>query len=240
MAIPLPHSWNLTPKDAIALQKELAGQVIRRGKIKECTFIAGADISYNRFSPDLYAAVVVLRADDMTVVETAKTAGKATFPYVPGLLTFREAPLLLELFARLEHRPDVLMVDGQGVAHPRRIGIASHLGLLLNLPTIGCAKSRLIGEFEMPAVKAGASNPLYAPIRATDTASRKAPAKREVIGSVVRTKDNCKPLFISVGHLLDLDSCVRLVLKACRGYRLPEPTRQAHLCVNEVRRQAMG
>src|SRR5262249_52686155 len=144
------HSWNLTPREAIALQKQLAGYVDKSRPLTRWQLIAGADVSYNRFSTTLYAAVVVLRGDDLSIIESKEAVGEAKFPYVPGLLTFREAPILLDIFAQLSNRPDVVMVDGQGIAHPRRFGIASHLGLLLGVPTIGCAKSRLIGDFEEP------------------------------------------------------------------------------------------
>jgi deoxyribonuclease V len=227
------HTWDLTPKEAIALQKELAGRVDASRPLRQCELIAGADVSYNRFSPIVYAAIVVLRASDLTIVETQDVVGESRFPYIPGLLTFREAPIVLDAFAKLRHRPDVVMVDGQGLAHPRRFGIASHLGLLLGVPTIGCAKTRLIGEFKEPLKGAGAISPLLAPAVAAsgETSS-------EIIGSVVRTKLNTRPLYISVGHMIDLASAVGLVLASCRGYRIPEPTRQAHLRVNEIRRQA--
>jgi deoxyribonuclease V len=223
-ATPL-HPWKLTPKEAIALQRRLACRVDACRPLAGCEFIAGVDASYSRFSPILYAAVVVLRTSDWTVVEAQHVVTRTTFPYIPGLLTFREAPPLLRAFKKLKHRPDAVMVDGQGFAHPRRLGIASHLGLWLGIPTLGCAKSRLIGEHRAPGIRPGAQTPLL--------------HEKEVIGSVVRTKHGVKPLYVSVGHLIDLPSAVSLVLRACRGYRLPEPTRQAHLHVNEVRRGAL-
>jgi deoxyribonuclease V len=216
------HSWDLTPPEAIALQRELAGRIDTRTPLTHCEFVAGADVSYNRFSPTFYAAVVVLRADDWTIVETQGAVRESPFPYIPGLLSFREAPVLLEAFAKLKSVPDAVMLDGQGVAHPRRLGIASHVGLWLDLPCIGCAKSRLTGTYKEPAQKAGSLAPLV--------------DRGQVIGSVVRTKDRVKPLFVSAGHKIDLPSAVRLVLQACQGYRLPEPTRQAHLHVNALRR----
>src|SRR5262249_28899852 len=193
------HPWNLTPREAIALQKQLARYVDKNRPLARWGLIAGADVSYNRFSSTLYAAVVVLRGSDLSVVEAKDAVGEATFPYVPGLLTFREAPILLGLFAQLNNRPDVVMVDGQGIAHPRRFGIASHLGLLLGIPTIGCAKSLLVGEFAEPQNKAGASSRLIA---APDSGSLgKARVviprvKKETVGAVVRTKANTKPLFV--------------------------------------------
>ncbi len=226
MDIPTLHPWALSAKDAIALQKQFAREVDTATPLGKCDFVAGADVSYNRFSPIFYAVVVVLRTDDWTVIEEQSAVGESPFPYIPGLLSFREAPILLEAFAKVQRRPDAVMVDGQGIAHPRRLGIASHLGLWLRLPTIGCGKTRLTGKYHEPGPNAGDTSPL----RDGD----------EVIGSVVRTKARTNPLFVSPGHKIDLASSVRLVLQACRGYRIPEPTRQAHLHVNEVRRRGVG
>jgi deoxyribonuclease V len=220
------HPWNLTPTEAVALQRALAARVETRAPLTCCEVIAGADISCNRFSPILYAAVVALRTSDWTVLETQTVVRESCFPYVPGLLSFRETPVLLEAFAKLEVRPDAIMLDGHGYSHPRRMGYACHVGLCLEVPTLGCAKSRLVGEAKEPGLKAGCLAPL------TD--------RGEVIGSVVRTKTGVKPVFVSVGHRIDLPSAVRLVLGSCRGYRVPEPTRQAHLLVNELRRQECG
>lgn len=225
MDIPSLHPWNLTPTEAVSLQRELAARIDTRTPLGRCELIAGADVSYNRFSPICYASVVVLRADDWSIVESQHAVARSAFPYIPGLLSFREIPIVLEAFAKLRCRPDVVMCDGQGFAHPRRLGLASHLGLCLQLPTIGCAKSRLIGTHREPGPKPGARAPLR--------------DGKDVIGSVVRTKLNVKPLYISVGHLIDRASAVRLVLRCCRGYRLPEPTRQAHLLVNEIRRSSI-
>lgn len=218
------HRWDLTPKEAIALQKELAGRILKRPKLKRYRYVAGVDLSYNRFSPDCFAAVVVWDTAKKQTKETVGVRGKSTFPYIPGLLSFREIPLLMEAFAQLQTPPDVVMVDGQGYAHPRRIGIASHLGLLLDLPSIGCAKSRLLGTFEEPALEAGSATSLI--------------DKGEVIGQVLRTKHRCKSLYISIGHKIDLESAVRVVLETGGGYRVPEPTRQAHLTVNAMRVRA--
>jgi deoxyribonuclease V len=168
--------------------------------------------------------VVVLRVADLEVVEKQESIRESPFPYIPGLLSFREAPALLEAFAKLKHEPDAVLFDGQGIAHPRRIGIASHVGLWLNKPSVGCAKSLLTGKHREPGKRAGSVTALL--------------DKTEVVGQVVRTKDRVRPLFISAGHLIDLPSAVRLVLQTCRGYRLPEPTRQAHLHVNALRRGA--
>jgi deoxyribonuclease V len=217
------HGWDLTPKEAVVLQRELAGRVDRLTHLPASSLVAGADVSYNRFSPICFAAVVVLRTSDWTIVETQTAVRQTTFPYVPGLLTFREAPVLLEAFAKLQCMPDAVIFDGQGIAHPRRLGLTSHVGLWLDLPCAGCAKSLLVGTFKEPARKGGSRTRLL--------------DQGEVVGSVLRTRDNVKPVFVSIGHKIDLQSAVRLVLRACRGYRLPEPTRQAHLVVNAVRRR---
>jgi deoxyribonuclease V len=226
MRIQQLHDWNVTPTAAVALQRELAGKVDTLMPVTNCDLLAGADASYNRFSPIFYGVVIVLRASDWSIVEKQEVVRKVNFPYVPGLLSFREAPILLEAFARLQTIPDIVMIDGQGIAHPRRLGIASHVGLWLNLPTIGCAKSRLTGTYKEPGRKRGSM------ARLKD--------KGDVIGSIVRTRDGVKPVFVSVGHKIDQASAVRLVLQSAVGYRIPEPTRQAHLHVNMFRRRHSG
>jgi deoxyribonuclease V len=220
------HTWDLTPTEAVALQRELAGRIDTRTPLADCELVAGADVSYNRFSPIFYAAVVVVRASDGTIVETQSAVRESPFPYVPGLLSFREGPVLLEVFAKLKTRPDAVMFDAAGFAHPRRIGLACHLGLWLNLPSIGCAKSILVGKAKSPGKKPGSLAPLK--------------DGKEIIGTALRTKHGIKPVYVSVGHKIDLASAVRLTLMCCHGYRLPEPTRQAHLHVNVLRRNAMG
>jgi deoxyribonuclease V len=204
----------VTPKQAVEIQKKLAGEVLRTGNITSPTYIAGVDVSVNRFSKTGTGAVVVLTYPTLQVAEVQVVKDAIGFPYVPGLLSFREIPLLLAAFEKLEIVPDFVMVDGQGIAHPRRIGLASHLGLILGIPTIGCAKSRLCGEHEIPRLKARSFTDLE--------------DNGEVIGTVVRTRDNVKPLYISIGHMIDLSTATKWVMACCRGYRLPEPTRLAH------------
>jgi deoxyribonuclease V len=214
MRITQRHSWQVTPKQAIEIQNKLAGEVLKTGTIRAPRHIAGVDISVNRFSKTGTGAIVVLTYPELQIAEIQVVTDRIAFPYVPGLLSFREAPLLLAAFEKLKLKPDIIMVDGQGIAHPRRCGIASHLGLLLGIPTIGCAKSRLCGEHDVPDTKAGS----YAELKDSG----------EVIGAVVRTRDNVKPLYISIGHMIDLTSAIKWVIACCRGYRLPEPTRLAH------------
>lgn len=209
------HAWDLSPAQARKLQNQLSGRVDRAKTNVKVSKIAGIDVSIARFSGTGRAAIVVLDYPSLEPADTVVFEGKIGFPYIPGLLSFREAPLIIEAWKQLKIKPDIVMVDGQGIAHPRRFGIASHLGLLLDIPTIGCAKSRLIGSHDILPEKAGS----YAFL--TD--------EEEIIGAVVRTKTGVKPLFISIGHRIDLAACIETVLKCCRGYRLPEPTRMAHM-----------
>jgi deoxyribonuclease V len=197
------------------LQARLAGSVVGEGAVVSPRYIAGVDVSAGRFTQKPVAAVIVLDWPGLTIAEVQTASGELNFPYIPGFLSFREMPLVIKAFEKLTITPDLVMVDGQGVAHPRRLGIASHLGLFLDLPTIGCAKSHLIGDFDSPGETRGSVSYL------TD--------KGDGIGAVVRTKDRVKPLFISTGNRINLDGAIKWTLDTCRGYRLPEPTRLAHL-----------
>lgn len=208
------HPWDVSPREAMAIQRELASQVVRRGRLSGVRRIAGVDISIDKARGWGTGAVVVLSYPQLDVVEVAVAATPLSFPYVPGLLSFRETPVLREAFLRVEGPIDLLLVDGQGLAHPRRFGIACHLGLLLDVPAIGVAKSRLTGEHGPVAEEAGSRADLL------DGA--------EVIGGVLRTRTGVKPLYISIGHRLSLREAEAWVLRCCRGYRLPEPTRLAH------------
>ncbi len=209
------HAWRVSPAEARQIQLDLASSVRREGRVASPARIAGMDISVQRFAAEGTAAVVVLSYPGLELLECRVQTGPIGFPYVPGLLSFREAPLLLETCAGLKCKPDLIMVDGQGIAHPRRLGLGAHVGLLLDVPAIGCAKSRLCGAHETPGDEAGSTAAL------TDG--------DEVIGAVLRTKTGVKPLYISTGHRIGLDEAVKWVLACCRGYRLPEPTRLAHL-----------
>jgi deoxyribonuclease V len=208
------HDWRVTAARAIEIQTELAAEVSRRGNITGPRFIAGVDVSVDRWAKTGTGAVVVLSYPEMAVIEKQVVGRRIEFPYVPGLLSFREAPLILAAGERLTVTPDLFIVDGQGIAHPRRMGLASHLGLLLDTPTIGCAKSRLCGRHEEPADAAGSY---------TDLIDR-----GETIGAVLRTRTDVKPVYVSTGHRIDLSAAIHWVLACCRGYRLPEPTRLAH------------
>lgn len=213
-------------RSAISLQNELRKKIILKDCFKEIKTIAGADIALAENGKIGFAGVIVYTFPELVEIERVWCKGRITFPYVPGLLSFREAPLLLKAFARLKTRPDVIMIDGQGIAHPRRFGIASHIGLLLDIPSIGCAKSRLIGEYEEPPQKEGSFTYLYS--------SSGTLLNREVIGIVLRTRDNVRPVFISPGHKISLKSAAYLVLKASSGFRIPMPTREADIFVKEL------
>ena len=209
------HSWQVSTAQALDLQRRLAAQVSRNNEVVTSHFIAGVDISAGKIGGMATAAVVVLNYPELRVVETEVVNGELDFPYIPGLLSFRESPLTLAACQRLTITPDLILVDGQGVAHPRRMGLASHLGLFLNRPTIGCAKSLLCGSHEEPGEKPGS----YAEV--VD--------RGETIGAALRTKLGAKPVYVSIGHKVDLQAAIYWVLECCRGYRLPEPTRLAHL-----------
>jgi deoxyribonuclease V len=213
-----PHRWDISAKEALELQKQLRLLVRQTGTLAldQIRTVAGLDVAYMGREGETKqgkAAVVALSFPELEVIEQVTAVTEVTFPYVPGLLSFREAPALLAALERLETRPDVLVFDGQGYAHPRRFGLASHLGIYLNMPSVGCAKSRLIGSYDEPGPQQGSLSPLL--------------DHGEVIGMVVRSKVRTKPLFISIGHLIDLATAVELVLRCLRGYRMPEPTRLA-------------
>jgi deoxyribonuclease V len=208
------HDWAVTTSDAKGIQLKLAPQVSRQGRVDYLRCIAGVDISVNRWTKTGTAAVVVLTYPGFELVEVQVVTGSLDFPYVPGLLTFREAPLTLAACEKLRVTPGLFIVDGQGIAHPRRVGLASHLGLCLDVPTIGCAKSRLCGRHTETGNKAGSFTDLV--------------DGDEVIGAVLRTRTGVKPVYVSIGHRIDLAGSISWVLKCCRGYRLPEPTRLAH------------
>jgi deoxyribonuclease V len=219
----MKDEWNLTPKEAIALQKELKDQVRLVPLEREPQLIGGADVSMNRFAKEGFAGFVTLSFPELEVKGHAVVKDTIPMPYIPGLLSFREIPMLLKAWEKLNLKPDVLVVDGIGIAHPRRLGIASHLGLVLGIPTIGCAKSVLTGVYEEPADEPGSTSPL------TDRKTG------EVIGMALRTKSRVKPVFVSPGHLITLAESVELVLRCVVKHRLPEPTRFAHNTVNEYR-----
>jgi deoxyribonuclease V len=217
------HPWHVDSAEARRIQQRLQQQVFIGTYVQEIRYIAGADVSASRFTPTVYAGIVVLEYATLKVVECQGVVTTTDFPYRPGFLSFREAPALLQAFARLEIIPDVAVFDGQGIAHPRGLGIASHLGVLLDVPTIGCAKSRLIGQYTEPAAERGNHSLLYG-------------RNSTPIGAVLRTKARTKPVFVSVGHKMTLAQALDVLLHCDRGYRIPEPTRLADQYVGAMSR----
>jgi deoxyribonuclease V len=220
-ATPPQHRWDVTPAEARRIQEQVCSRVSRKNgrELGNVKYVAGVDCALR--NNHAIAAVPVLRFDTLELVDLAVVEKPLTFPYVPGLLTFRECPAILAAMDQLKVQPDLVMVDGQGIAHPRRIGIAAHLGVLLDKPSIGVAKSRLIGTHEEPYHKAGCYTDLW--------------DNDELIGAVLRTRDGVNPLYISIGHKIDLPTAIDLVLECCRGLRLPEPTRHAHKAAARVK-----
>ncbi|NDJ22717.1 deoxyribonuclease V [Nostoc sp. B(2019)] len=214
MKIDQPHAWPLTVEEAIAIQEKLRSQVITEDQFKEpIRYVAGVDMGFEADGTISRAAVAVLSFPDLQVVETSLARRPTTFPYIPGFLSFREIPAVLDALEKIQIIPDIILCDGQGIAHPRRLGIASHLGVIIDIPTIGVAKSLLIGKHEdLPETK-GSLQPLI--------------HRGETIGAVLRTRTGVKPLYISSGHRVSLSTAIDYVLRCTPKYRLPETTRVA-------------
>ena len=211
----------LTAVQAIAYQQELRKQISIKPLNKEIKIIAGSDISFNKYEETVYAGIVLFNYPDLRIIGTATAISRTSFPYISGLLAFREVPALLDAWNKLEIKPDVLVLDGQGIAHERRLGIATHFGLVTGATTIGSAKSRLAGKYEEPANKAFSQSPMY--------------DNGEMIGIALRSKKNCNPIYISPGNNISMEQSVEVIKNCIRGYRIPEPTRQAHMLVNKIR-----
>ena len=214
MSVGVEHFASLTPARAVAIQERLARRVRRKPPRTAIRRIAAADCCYSRDDSLCSAAVVVWDLQTGQEVETRTVLLEVVFPYIPGLFAFREAPAILAVLERLTARPQLLICDGHGIAHPRRFGLASHVGVLTGIPTIGCAKKLLCGSFVEPDADRGSSSPL------TD--------RGEIIGTVLRTRSGVRPLFLSIGHRIDLPTAKRVVLACTSRYRLPEPLRAAH------------
>ena len=230
MVIPMKikkiHRWeNLTLSDAKSIQIELAKNVIVDGKVSDVNYIAAGDLAFSK-DGIAFGAVVLIKYPEFEIVEKHTGKERVRFPYFPGYLTFREAPLLLSLFQKLEITPELVMIDGQGIAHPRKLGLGAHIGLFLGVPTIGIAKSRLIGEYDEPDIEKGSWNWLT--------------TNGEKSGMVVRTRKNVKPIFISPGNLIGFESALDWTLKCSIKYRIPEPTRLAHNTVTNFKKSQIN
>ncbi|MEM9829726.1 MAG: deoxyribonuclease V [Bacteroidota bacterium] len=221
MSLPL-HSWDVSPAEAIKIQQEVRQKVRVEPMIDPIQYVAGADISFNRGSDTFYAGIVVLKLPYLELSGYSLVTTQSTFPYVPGLLSFREMPALLEAWDQLPIDPDVVVLDGHGIAHPRRLGIASHFGVWVDKPTIGCAKKLLVGMHEALPAESQSHALIY--------------DNQEIIGVVLRSRENVKPVYISPGHLTDIASSLMIVNACLNRYRLPEVTRQAHRLVNQLRK----
>jgi len=208
------HSWNISVEEAIQIQRALKRRIILKKTFSKIKTIGGGDVAYSKSEDLLFGAIVVLSFPDMEILDTATSDGKIPFPYIPTLLSFREGPVLTKTFLRLKIKPDVMIFDGQGIAHPRGMGLASHMGLWFNLPSIGCAKTPLLDQFISPGPSRGSFNWIR--------------REGKKVGAVLRTKDNVKPLFVSPGHRIDLMTSIHLILESCKGFRIPEPLRKAH------------
>jgi len=206
------HSWNVTPKKAISIQHKLRDKIKTFDDFDSLKKVGGVDVGFVKEKNLSCAAFVIFSYPDMKILDVITCSEPISFPYIPTFLAFREVPVVLSCFEKLENMPDMLILDGQGYAHPRRMGLASHVGVLLDIPTIGCAKSRLVGEFNMPDEKKGSYSYLY--------------DKCEIIGAVLRTKDNISPVFVSIGHRVSLNTAIKLILEMAVT-RIPEPTKIA-------------
>lgn len=220
------HPWNLPYQDAVRVQKRLYEQMRETPLSRPIRTIAGADVSYARRGREVYGAVLVFTFPDLILTDKALASDTVEFPYISGLLSFREAPVLVKAFRKIRGRPDVVIFDGQGMAHPRGAGLASHMGVLLDCPSIGCAKSRLVG--------------VHGPLAEDKDSTAALTHHGRVVGAVVRTREGVKPVFVSAGHAITLPEAIGLVLDCCRGFKLPEPIRQAHLAANQLRLDAQA
>ena len=218
------HKWDLSPARARQLQESLRQRVIRTDSFKPLRTVAGCDLSFVKHSSIAYGGIILYSYPELEELERVWVKKQLSFPYVPGLLSFREGPVLLAAFRKLKRKPSLVIFDAQGYAHPRRFGLACHLGLWLDVPSIGCAKSRLCGEHGGPGKKKGSFAPLM--------------AGKEQIGAVLRTRDKVKPIFVSTGHRVSLRTAVSVTLKCCDGYRVPKPTREADHFVAQVKRES--
>ena len=215
------HSWSVTPKRAVEIQRELADRVITKGRVDKFRLVAGTDLAFSPDKDECIAGAIVWDVQTGEIVEQQVVRKPVRFPYVPGLLSFREAPAIVAVLRKLRCEPDAFMFDGQGLAHPRRFGLACHVGLLIDRPSLGCAKSLLVGRCEPPGLTRGSTTPLE--------------HNGQCVGMALRTRDHVKPVYVSTGHRLSLEAAVEITLACTGGYRLPEPTRLADKLVSRER-----
>jgi len=220
------NSWNVNPGKAKEIQERLRSKIKIIPLNKNPELICGCDVSFEKNGNKIYAGVVVLDFPALNTVERQYAEADASFPYIPGYLSFREIPVLLQAFRKISHNVDLIVCDGQGLAHPRNFGLACHLGLVLGLPSVGCAKSHLVGDFSDPGFKKGDFSSLI--------------FQEKKIGIVLRSRDYKKPVFISPGHMINIDDSYRIIMSCLGKYRIPEPTRQAHILVNAFRKENLG
>ena len=218
------HSWDVSAEEAILIQEALKDRIILKKTFSRIRTIGGGDVAYSKDGYLLFGAIAVLSFPELEILDRATADGKIPFPYIPSLLSFREGPILIRAFQKLRLKPDMMIYDGQGIAHPRGVGLASHMGLWLDLPSIGCAKTPLLHEF----ISSGPSRGSFEWIR----------REGKKVGAVLRTRDHIKPLFISPGHRIDLSTSNQLILESCKGFRFPEPLRKAHQLAERVARDA--
>ncbi len=208
------HSWDVSIEEAFQIQKDLSGRVVLKNRLSEVKTVAGSDVAYARGGTFLFGAMVVLSYPGLKPLDWVLASGKVTFPYLPGLFSFREGPVLVKVFNRLKVKPDLILFDGHGIAHPRRFGLASHMGLWFDLPSVGCARTSLLKDFTSPESSQGSFAWVY--------------LKGERVGAALRTRQGVKPVFVSPGHRIDLRTSIHFILSMCRQYRIPEPLRLAH------------
>lgn len=220
------HTWDVSPREAVHIQESLRGEVLLRGAVHSLRWVAGCDVAYHPSRPELIGGAVVWDVVKKIILEAHWVKGEVEFPYVPGLLSFREVPVILEALSRIRGRVQVVLVDGHGAAHPRGMGIASHLGLHLDVPTVGCAKSSLVGRWDLPGPRKGEHSWIF--------------LDGMKVGAVLRTRDRVRPVFVSPGHRIGLQGALKVVLSCLGGRRIPEPLREAHLLVEKAKRMEVA
>lgn len=214
------HQWNICEIEAIEIQQKLARKVIKENFFDQIHYVAGVDVAYSKTNDKLIAAIVILESDSLKLVESVVIEDTVQFPYIPGLFSFRELPPIIKAFEKIKTTPQLVVCDGQGLSHPRRFGLACHLGILYDIPTIGCGKTKLLGNYKDPQQHRGAQSPLI--------------DNRETIGNVLRTQKDVNPIFVSIGHRISLTTACDWILKLSPKYRLPETTRQADQIVKKT------